>query len=338
MQDPDRPNTDASNSGRLTADGGDPTRAVEGGADTATEPGSDSWIPSREDGVPPTAEEEWDWIHRHTVETPRLIEEFLGGDGISLEGGAVMDLGSGDGLIDWGVATKLRPRKLVGVDLEQTDAAALLRRLQAHGLAKEGLPNSLSFAACTPERLPFPDDEFDWALSWSTFEHIHDPVASIREVRRVLKPGGCFFVQLYPFFLSEHGPHLENWYPEGFAQRFPLEEIMARVSPTFSKERALRVGGVNHARHGNRGPGDQVIWEYLNLNRISLDDLHRALLLGGFWVSKAQLISPAVHLPMELNLRSLTELMIAGVYLTAVPSPIHITLPQQGATSGESGG
>ena len=97
-QNPVRPDADPAG---LNADGGDPTRASEG-------------IPPRDHGAPPTAEEEeWDWIHRHTVEAPKIIGEFLGGDGISLEGSTVMDLGSGDGLIDWGVATMLRPRKLV---------------------------------------------------------------------------------------------------------------------------------------------------------------------------------------------------------------------------------
>jgi ubiquinone/menaquinone biosynthesis C-methylase UbiE len=288
---------------------------------------------SRPEGSVSAEDEEWDWVQRHTVEAAQIIRDFLGGDALSLEGKSVMDLGCGDGLIDWGIATSLRPHRLVGVDLELTDSDRLLRRLQVHGLAAEGLPACLSFATCSPDKLPFEDDAFDWALSWSSFEHIHDPLASIREVRRVLKPGGCFFIQVYPFFWSEHGSHLENWYPHGFAQRFALEEIMTRVSPSFARDRTLKVGQVQHARDGNRQPGDQVIWEYLNLNRISLDDLHRALLCGGFWVSKVQLISPVVHLPMELNMRSLTEQLVAGVYLTAVPSPIHITSPPGDDTS-----
>jgi ubiquinone/menaquinone biosynthesis C-methylase UbiE len=276
----------------------------------------------------PDASAEREWVRSHTVEAPSILREFLGGDGLSLEGKSVLDLGCGDGLLDWGIATSQHPARLVGVDLELTDSEELRRRLRDQGLAPDGLPGNLSFATCTPDRLPFSDDEFDWALSWSVFEHIHDPAATIREIRRVLKPSGCFFVQLYPFFWSEHGPHLEQWYPEGFAQRFDIEQIMTRVSPTFARERTLRVGEVQHARHGNRQPGDAMMWEYLNLNRMSLDDLHRALLLGGFWVTKAQLISNAIHLPMELNVRSLTELLVAGVYMTAVPSPLHITLPR----------
>src|SRR5215472_9407139 len=247
-----------------------------------------------------TADEERDWVYRHTVESPNIIREFLAGDGLSLEGKSVLDLGCGDGLIDWGIATTQNPKRLVGVDLEATEGEELLRRLRAQGLAAGGLPECLSFATCAADALPFGDNEFDWALSWSAFEHIHEPTASIREIRRVLKPEGVFFIQVYPFFWSEHGSHLEEWYPEGFAQRSALEEIMTRVSPTFGVERRVRATRVQHSRHGNRQSGDQMIWEYLNLNRISLDDLHRALMLGGFWVSKAQLISPGVHLTPDL--------------------------------------
>ncbi len=275
----------------------------------------------------PTADHERDWVYRHVVESPKIIREFLAGDGLSLEGRSVIDLGCGDGLIDWGIATTQHPRRLVGVDLELTDREHLLRRLRAQGLSAERLPKCLTFTTCSGETLPFGDSEFDWALSWSAFEHIHDPAASIREIQRVLKPEGVFFIQVYPFFWSEHGSHLEDWYPEGFAQRFGLEEIMTHVSPTLVTERRVGVTRVQHLRHGNRQPGDQMIWEYLNLNRIALDDLHRALMLGGFWVSKAQLISPAVHLTAELNVRPLTELLVAGVYLTAVRSPIHAKWP-----------
>ncbi len=276
------------------------------------------------DTARPTAEEERDWVYRHTVESPKIICEFLGGDGLSLEGKSIINLGCGDGLIDWGIATSQHPQRLVGVDLEATDGEELLRRLRAQGLPAEQLPECLSFATCSPELLPFDDNEFDWALSWSAFEHIHDPVASTREVRRVLKPEGVFFIQVYPFFWSEHDSHLEEWYPDGYAQRLPLEQLMRRVSPSFATERRIGATNVQHSRHGNRESGDQLIWEYLNLNRINLDDLHRALMAGGFWVSKPQLISPAVHLTPDLNVRSLTELLVAGAYLAAVPSPIHV--------------
>ena len=48
------------------------------------------------------------------------------------------------------------------------------------------------------QNLPFEDDSFDTALSTWTLCTIPDPVAALREVRRVLRPGG-------QFLFLEHG-------------------------------------------------------------------------------------------------------------------------------------
>ena len=43
--------------------------------------------------------------------------------------------------------------------------------------------------------LPFPDASFDLVLSFDVFEHIRDSDAHLREVWRVLRPGGRYLVQ-----------------------------------------------------------------------------------------------------------------------------------------------
>jgi SAM-dependent methyltransferase len=44
-------------------------------------------------------------------------------------------------------------------------------------------------------RLPFPDGSFDLAISFDVFEHIRDTDGHLREVRRVLVPGGRYLLQ-----------------------------------------------------------------------------------------------------------------------------------------------
>jgi len=46
--------------------------------------------------------------------------------------------------------------------------------------------------------LPFPDASFDGVLSCGCLEHVEDPAGSVREVHRVLKPGGSFLVYFLP--------------------------------------------------------------------------------------------------------------------------------------------
>ncbi|MEI6045586.1 MAG: class I SAM-dependent methyltransferase [Chloroflexota bacterium] len=49
-----------------------------------------------------------------------------------------------------------------------------------------------------PVTLPFQDGHFDAVLSCGVLEHVGDEIGSLREIRRVLKPGGLFFVYQLP--------------------------------------------------------------------------------------------------------------------------------------------
>lgn len=51
--------------------------------------------------------------------------------------------------------------------------------------------------------LPFLSQSFDSILLLDVLEHLHDPIICIEEVKRVLKPGGIFYLQV-PFMYPEH--------------------------------------------------------------------------------------------------------------------------------------
>jgi SAM-dependent methyltransferase len=77
--------------------------------------------------------------------------------------------------------------------------------------------------------LPFADATFDLAYSDWTMEHVEHPVALLRQIRRVLKPGGTFFFRTtnrthYVTVVSTHTPH---WFHKLVANRvrgLPAEE------------------------------------------------------------------------------------------------------------------
>jgi 2-polyprenyl-3-methyl-5-hydroxy-6-metoxy-1,4-benzoquinol methylase len=59
-------------------------------------------------------------------------------------------------------------------------------------------PNLSVHVSHDPRRLPFPDRAFDAVLSCGVLEHVEDPGASLEEIRRVLVPGGTFYVYKLP--------------------------------------------------------------------------------------------------------------------------------------------
>ncbi|HNB50891.1 MAG TPA: class I SAM-dependent methyltransferase [Anaerolineales bacterium] len=48
----------------------------------------------------------------------------------------------------------------------------------------------------------FPDNTFDAITLWDVFEHLHDPAATLREIHRVLKPGGLLVMRV---------PNFDSW-------------------------------------------------------------------------------------------------------------------------------
>ena len=74
--------------------------------------------------------------------------------------------------------------------LTAVDPATILRKTVAQRSAELSFPVELLHLSA--EKLPFEDGRFDCAVSTLTLCTIPDAIAALREVRRVLKPGGTF--------------------------------------------------------------------------------------------------------------------------------------------------
>ena len=74
--------------------------------------------------------------------------------------------------------------------LRAVDPSAVGARLAAQRVAASPVP--VERAGLDGQSLPFPDQSADAVLSTWTLCSIPDPVAAMREVRRVLRPGGTF--------------------------------------------------------------------------------------------------------------------------------------------------
>jgi len=103
-------------------------------------------------------------------------------------GDHVLDLGCGPGTITQGLAEQVFPGRVIGLDAdaEQLETA---RRL-AVGLE---IMNA-QFTGGSAYRLPFREASFDLVFSHALLDHLGQPVEALREVHRVLKPGGLLAV------------------------------------------------------------------------------------------------------------------------------------------------
>ena len=248
-----------------------------------------------------------EWFKKHYDGAASEVIDFFGDEGISLEGKAVADIGCGEGVIDLGVCHKAKPAKLVGFDIKEVDTDGLRRTVEAMGL-EDPIPDAdrLAFVKSDEDRIFAEDDSFDLAFSWSVFEHVSEPIRMFHEVKRILKPEGIFFLQVWPLFFSEHGGHLWPSYPETSYTH------LHKSDPEIEREIKLKPGTY---------PTISAAEEYHSLNRLTIDDLQRALITGGLRVSKLEILSDPVHIPRELSHHPLSALGISGVKLLAVPAP-----------------
>jgi len=99
-------------------------------------------------------------------------------------GMSLLDCGSGPGSITAGLAKAVSPGEVTGIEIEASQVD-----LAKANAAKLGLAN-LKFEQGSAYGLPYPDNRFDAVFSHAMLEHLIDPVVVVREMRRVLKPGG----------------------------------------------------------------------------------------------------------------------------------------------------
>jgi SAM-dependent methyltransferase len=122
---------------------------------------------------------------------PRLADRLLGVEAVRRAraqtcaglGGDVVELGFGSGL-----NVPHYPPAVTGV--WAVDPSGVGRRLARRRVRSS--PVRVEFAGVDAQRLPFPDQRFDTALSTFTLCTIPDVGSALRELRRVLRPGGTF--------------------------------------------------------------------------------------------------------------------------------------------------
>lgn len=99
-------------------------------------------------------------------------------------GQALLDVGCGPGTITADLAGAVAPGRVTALEL--TDDALDLARAE---IAARGTAN-VDFRTGDVHALGLPDGGFDVVHAHQVLQHVADPVAALREMRRVCRPGG----------------------------------------------------------------------------------------------------------------------------------------------------
>jgi ubiquinone/menaquinone biosynthesis C-methylase UbiE len=98
-------------------------------------------------------------------------------------GHRVVDCGAGPGTMTVGFADAVAPGAVTGIEIEPTQVD------MARDLV--GARTNLTFEVGTVYELPFDDDSVDRVHLGATLMNVRDPLRALREVCRVLRPGGA---------------------------------------------------------------------------------------------------------------------------------------------------
>ncbi|MES3037613.1 MAG: bifunctional 2-polyprenyl-6-hydroxyphenol methylase/3-demethylubiquinol 3-O-methyltransferase UbiG [Bdellovibrionota bacterium] len=98
----------------------------------------------------------------------------------------VLDVGCGAGFLSNHLA--VRGFQVTGIDLSESSLTVAKNYDET---------KSVEYINADAYALPFPDESFDVVTSTDFLEHVSDPQQVVKEISRVLKPGGIFFFHTF---------------------------------------------------------------------------------------------------------------------------------------------
>lgn len=122
-------------------------------------------------------------------------------------GQRLLDVGCGPGTITLDLAERVAPGDVLGIDVAAEVVARATATAEARGSA-------VRFAVADGYALDQPDASWDVVHAHQVLQHLTDPVAALRELRRVLAPGGLLAVRdadYAGFFWAPADPRLDRW-------------------------------------------------------------------------------------------------------------------------------
>lgn len=158
------------------------------------------------------------------------------------DGMSVLEIGFGNGLFFGDLARRARNLRLHGLDFSEEMVVQATSRNQE--LVASG---TLTLVHGASDRMPFADASFDRVFCINVVYFWDEPGAHLKEVRRVLKPGGTFTAVLRRRSSMEKLPfaaHGFTMYEQADWERVLRANGFEPISTTLLKDPEMEFGGV----------------------------------------------------------------------------------------------
>jgi SAM-dependent methyltransferase len=145
-------------------------------------------------------------LRSHTWRTAENSAAYLLGE--LHPGQRLLDVGCGPGTITLGLARRVAPGQVIGIDVASEPLRGAEERRRQLGV------DNVTFATGDTYNLACHDDSFDVIHVHQVLQHLTDPVGALTELRRVLAPGGVLAARdsdYAGFFWSPADRVLDRW-------------------------------------------------------------------------------------------------------------------------------
>ena len=173
----------------------------------------------------------------HSEVNQRFVDHLLAartaGEGTAERPVRVLDVGTGTAQIPLELCGREIPTQVTGIDL-----AAHMLQVGQRNIIRAGMTSRVRLEQVDAKDLPYASGSFDWVISNSIVHHIPDPLSCLREMLRVLAPGGLWFVRdllrppdletlqhLVRTYAGEANAHQQQMFDDSLHAALTLEEV-----------------------------------------------------------------------------------------------------------------